>query len=114
MTKYIFKNRQKGKTIDLILMAKDCNGYIVVKDIRRASHVFAKAKELGIDINFPITFKEAEEYRGYNKNPNFYIDDAHELFNYVFAGGSVKAATFDMEDIELNITSKYQEYMEKK
>ena len=50
--------RRNGKTARLIKRANEENLYIVVADSRRAQEIAKMAREMGVDILFPITFKE--------------------------------------------------------
>lgn len=50
--------RQTGKTTKAIQLVADRNGYIVVKDGIEARRVFEQARDLGITINYPVTFSD--------------------------------------------------------
>lgn len=56
--KVIFSGRRSGKTTEIIRAAKGKNEYIVCFSERECHRVFEIAKQLKININFPITMRE--------------------------------------------------------
>ena len=72
--------RNEGKTTELILQAADLNGYIVCLSVREAASISQQAQEMGVNINFPITFREflERDYFGINIGV-FHIDNADML-----------------------------------
>lgn len=56
--KIISMPRGAGKTTELIKMAADYNGCIVCYGVENARHIANVAKNLGIKINYPLTFYE--------------------------------------------------------
>ena len=58
MTEIIVRGRQGGKTTELIRRAAETYGYIVCTDRRRARQIAEHAREMGLDIPFPLTADE--------------------------------------------------------
>lgn len=54
----ILRERCGGKTHEAIKIAAKENAYMVVHSKAFATHIFQEAKRIGLDIPFPITFKE--------------------------------------------------------
>lgn len=82
----IYKGRGKGKTTELIKMSAEKNLYILVADRNRQREVFNLARDLNMNILFPITI---EEYFKSNKLKNSFvntilIDDADDILQQIF------------------------------
>ena len=75
----IVRGRQQGKTVDIIRAAADYNGYIVCCSFAECSRVFYVAKELGVDIHFPISFSEFVDGRFGPFVKEFHIDNVDML-----------------------------------
>jgi len=80
--KIIYGGRKTGKTTALIEMCDEAtrNGelsYIVCGNVRNAQIIMQKAKEMGKDIPFPITYDEfmRHQYAGVNIK-KFFFDNA--------------------------------------
>jgi hypothetical protein len=74
--KVIASGRQTGRTTQLIQQAADEFLYVVCPTLDRANYVARKARELGLDIPNPMTWREFTEQRFYGKGINgFVIDD---------------------------------------
>lgn len=58
MTEIIVRARQGGKTTELIRRAAESGGYIVCTDQRRARQIAEHAREMGLNIPFPMTASE--------------------------------------------------------
>ena len=76
----VIRKRRFGKTTELIKKAAETKGYIVCINLNECSRVFAVSKEMGLDINFPISFDEflSKKYHGQGIK-NFLIDNADML-----------------------------------
>lgn len=76
-----------GKTTQLIHKAATEYLYIVCADRRRVDSIWSLARELVLDIPFPLTFEEfvGKRFQGRGIR-GFLIDDADELLQYL-AGG---------------------------
>lgn len=96
--KVYYKEKGKGKTTELIKTAVKDFLYMVVKDNERAHQVFRQAKEMGLDIPFPITFREFVNGRFYGSGVRgFAIDDVDMLVEYLARGRPVKAISLTKE-----------------
>tara|TARA_R110000822_G_scaffold128195_4_gene263891 strand:- start:961 stop:1341 length:381 start_codon:yes stop_codon:yes gene_type:complete len=78
--KVMLKARGKGKTHALIERAAIGGGYIVCRTRQDASRIGMMAREMELNILFPITYDDfvKERYLGANIS-EFYIDDADDL-----------------------------------
>ena len=56
--KKIIGGRGTGKSTELIRRSADTGNYIVVPTKRRANHLFKQAKDMGINIPYPVTWDE--------------------------------------------------------
>ena len=54
----IHRPRQAGKTTEIIKRAAEEFLYIIVVNRHEADRVFAQAKDMGLDIPFPVTIQE--------------------------------------------------------
>ena len=82
----IIKNRNEGKTSQLISLADNYNGYIVCADRDFVQHIMKIAKTTGKNINMPITFDEFVRKQYYGAGVDkFYIDNADLLLQYLTA-----------------------------
>jgi hypothetical protein len=87
--KIIAGKRRTGRTTELIKLAAKSEAnkevcYIVCCSQPEAYRIAQKAKELELNIGFPITYDEflREEYYGVNIH-HFYIDNAEDLLAYI-------------------------------
>lgn len=80
----IIMNRGYGKTTQLIKKSAKTSNYIVCQNQLEASRIQDEAQKLGLDIPFPITYREfiRHEYRGQNIN-GFLIDNLEYLLQYL-------------------------------
>jgi len=103
----IAKGRGMGKTSDLIIMSVNTGDYIVVKDHNTAINTANQARELGFNINFPLTFQEFLNHEWNGKRiSGFLIDDAEFLLLQFFSNEMppIHALTFTMETEKVWIT----------
>jgi hypothetical protein len=61
VTELIVRPRLGGKTTELICRAAEAGAYIVCTDTRRAQQVAQQARDLGLDIPFPLTVGEWQQ-----------------------------------------------------
>lgn len=85
----IASGRKTSRTTRLIEMSAEAEkrgeiNYIVCRDHRQAYAVSQKAKEMGLNIGFPLIFDEflKNSYHGVNIN-HFLIDDADQLLQSI-------------------------------
>lgn len=92
--KIIIKPRQTGRTTEMIKMAAEHNLYIVTTDRFRALNIAKMAKDLGLNILFPITVRELP-IQPNHATQEVLIDDADNVLERL-VGTRIKAIT--MED----------------
>lgn len=86
--------RCQGKTTKLIQMSHDTWTYILVADKRRQSSLFRQARNMGIDIPFPVTLDDymKNQFRG-SHIKRILIDDADDVLKALFYNLEIKAIT---------------------
>jgi hypothetical protein len=93
--------RRGGKTDALIRQCAKANGYIVVQNRKLAGEVSDRARVLGCDLNFPITFDEflsgAFDGRGVRE---LFIDDLDVLVARLARGTKVSAVSVTATAVE--------------
>lgn len=92
--KIIIKPRQTGRTTELIKMAAENNLYIVTTDRQRALYIDKMARELGLNIPFPITLRELPIYPYSSFIKEVLIDDADHVLEQC-VGVKIKAITME-------------------
>ena len=97
--KIIYEPIRMGKTVRLIKLANNYNGYIITRDINRCHEIMELSEKHNCKINFPLTFMEFINHDYYGKNIKcFHIDNADILLQYI-------AEHVKIESISLNIGS---------
>lgn len=96
--KVIYKGRGKGKTYDMIKIASENNGYILCSNVSQAQYIHELSKDIGLDINFPITYSELPLTKG-QRIDNILIDNA-EGFIERMVGKKVSAISITDEEVE--------------
>lgn len=97
--KVIHKERQTGKTAELIEIASREGGYIVCHSHAEAYRISKFAEESGKPILFPLTYDEYLSGAFHGKNIKaFYIDNVDFLLSTISRGVQVKAFTINKED----------------
>ena len=87
-----------GKTVELIKMADNYNGYIITMNQNSCDDIIELAKKHKCRINFPLTYEDLISGRFYGKGVNkFYIDNADYLIQYLAKGISIAAITLNKE-----------------
>ena len=78
--KIIYGDRHSGKTTELINMAHKRGGYIVCLNHNEAYRIAMVAREMGLNINFPLSYSEFL-LKQYNRMGiiEFYIDNVEML-----------------------------------
>lgn len=76
--------QRSGKTLKLIQLCAESNGYMVVKDHKEADRIARLAKSKGYVLNYPITYFEFinSQYLGKNCG-SLYIDNIELLLEYI-------------------------------
>ncbi len=83
---WIIKEREAGKTTELIKKSSETGYYIIVATRQHARNLFNLAKSMNINIPFPITveeyFRSDKLHGSYIKN--VLIDDVDEILKTIF------------------------------
>ena len=107
--KLILGDRQSGKTTELIKESARTRAYIVVSCKNEARNVFMSAKELGLNIPFPLTVAEViyESPSSYIFQKGILIDNLERilcrLFNYI----TINAATVDCTALIVGVMDNF-------
>lgn len=107
--KLILGDRQSGKTTELIKESARTGAYIVVSCRKEAHNVFGSAKELGLNIPFPLTVAEViyESPSSYIFQKGILIDNLERilcrLFNYI----TINAATVDCTALDVGVMDNF-------
>jgi hypothetical protein len=108
--KIISRPRGTGKTEMLIRMAAERFLYIVVASQERAYKLAAQARDMGLDIPFPITFGELldRHLHGPGMREGVLIDQADHLVEHLGmrAGVDIIACTVDAEKVTGEMTAR--------
>lgn len=94
----IIKERASGKTTELIKKSAETGDYIVCYSLDQATNIQFRAKEMGLNIPFPISFREFinGEY-GRNNIKGFLIDDLDCCLQQL-TNVPINAITMSIED----------------
>ena len=91
-----------GKTKKLIELAAKDFSYIVVRNAIIARSVAKRAREMGVNIPFPLTYDEFIKGKFYGRGiRGFMIDDVDALLWYLARGVKVKALSLDASSVKL-------------
>lgn len=101
----IIGKRGYGKTTKLIRRSSEENIYILTKDGLIAKRIAKMAKEMGLDIPYPVTVNEyflGDRFKGSSiRRDGLLIDDADEVLKCIFDGIPIKEITItDNNDID--------------
>lgn len=95
--KIISGGRQSGKTTAIIKRCAKEGGYIVCHSFDEAYRIHAKAKEMGLKINFPISFSEFIQGHYAKRIEKLYIDNVDMLIQRL-SSVPVDTITYTEED----------------
>ena len=93
--------RQYGKTTHLIRRSSDEWVYILTSNYPRASEIFNMAKNMNLDIPYPVTVDEylKSGFKGSSiTRDGILIDDADQILQMIFAGLPIKCITISDSD----------------
>ena len=95
----IIKGRREGKTTELIKMSHYTNTYILVANRDRVDEISNMAREMKLDIPFPVTVDEYFSSHGFQGSfiRNILIDDAEDVLKTVFSRVIIDAITLTKE-----------------
>jgi hypothetical protein len=76
----VCRSRRNGKTLEAIKKSAKTGSYLICRDQKECHRVAQVAREMGIDINFPISFDEFLKglYSG-RRIKGFVVDNADML-----------------------------------
>ena len=102
-TQLIIGGRGNGKTLHLIKRAHEEWLYILVRDPVTARNLFKHAKEMKLDIPFPITINEylrSGKLKGSSaRRDGILIDNINDIFLRLFDGVPVHEMTLDDHNV---------------
>lgn len=88
----IVRGRRSGKTTELIKLAAENFNYIVCRNHQSADMIAKQAREMGLDIPHPITFRELRDKRFSGRGmKGLMIDDADLLLQELAGAVPVEA-----------------------
>lgn len=97
--KIIAKPRRMGKTTEIIKRAAKDFGYIVCLSHAECHRIAKQAKELTLDIPFPLTFDEYIGGHFHGKGiKSFHIDNADWLLSIFSKGVPIETVTFNLRE----------------
>lgn len=97
--KLISGGRRSGKTTKLIYWAAETGGYIVCHSQEEARRISRAAKELGLDIRFPISYGElGSGTKGMVPEIPLGVDNAEMLLQYLLGPAKVEIATITEDE----------------
>lgn len=107
--KLILGDRQSGKTTELIKESARTGAYIVVSCRKEAHNVFRSAKELGLDILFPLTVTDiiSKYPSSYILQKGILIDNLEEIISHLFNYITIHAATVDCTTLEVGVMDNF-------
>ena len=98
MVKVICRPRGAGKTTELIKLSAKNHLYIVCKDMKETGRIAGVARNMDLQIPFPITFQEFIDGRFCPKGiKGFYIDNVEDLLSALARGVPVEAFSVTRE-----------------
>ena len=103
--KKIIGGRGTGKSTELIKRSANTGEYIVVSTKRRADHLFELAKDMGINIPYPVSCDELKSYSFIDGKSNLssgiLIDDVEDLLRHLFVGIPIEGITLTNNDVHI-------------
>lgn len=107
--KLIFGDRGSGKTTELIEESAKTGAYIVVPTRIRARNVFRSAKELGLNIPYPLTVNEMiyESPSSDIFQKGILIDNLESILCYLFDYITIHAATIDYTALDVGVMDNF-------
>ena len=101
-TEIIMAPRRGGKSRELIERSAQTGTYILVANSPRAHYLFEMARDLGLEIPFPVTVQEffrSDRFDGSSIRKNgIYIDDIEDVMAKFLAPICVKAVTLTISE----------------
>jgi len=93
----IVRPRGGGKTTEIIKHAAKNFSYIVCMSVKECDRVAAQAREMKVDIPFPITFQELTESRWHPAGVKSLAIDNAEMLLQQLCRGKMSAFTINSE-----------------
>lgn len=97
MTDIIVGSRGSGKSTELIKMSAETGLYILTGTKSQAEYLFNQARELGLNIPFPVTWEDYVKGRlqgTYIQKDGVLIDEASHILSRALQGIPIKAVTW--------------------
>lgn len=97
--KIISKSRRMGKTTEIIKIAAENNSYIICPTHNDCIQIANRAREMGLDIPFPLTIDEFRNER-WNAHgiKSFCVDDADKIIQMMAKGVPVTAISVNEDN----------------
>lgn len=95
----IIRGRRNGKTAELIKRSAATRTYILTTTELRARNIFAQARNMGLDIPFPVTIDDYFSSHGFAGSyiKKVYMDDEDEVLRHIFNRVEIEAVTITDE-----------------
>lgn len=95
----IIRGRGNGKTVELIKRSAATQTYILTANKQRAHAVFWQAREMGLNIPYPVTIDDYFSTHGFTGSfiKSVYVDDADEVLKRIFYRVNIEAVTMTDE-----------------
>jgi hypothetical protein len=103
MTELILGSRGSGKTTELIKRSAASGLYILTGTKKQADCIFDRAKRMGYDIPYPVTWSKFknDHFRDSSiRRDGLLIDEAGWLLSYIFKGVPIEAVTWTKYEIK--------------
>lgn len=113
--KLVTGGRRSGKTSELIRIAHEEGLYILAADRHRADCIFKQAREMGLDILYPVTPKETiRAFTGYRSYRNPYkigvgkiiVDDVQDVLSHIL---EIEVRAMSVNVMDKDITSLHDD-----
>lgn len=107
--KLIFGDRGSGKTTELIKESAKTGAYIVVSTRNRARNVFRSAKELGLNIPYPLIIDDVihESQSSDIFQKGILIDNLEEIVCHLFNYITIHAAMVDCTALDIGVMNNF-------
>ncbi|MDD5708778.1 MAG: hypothetical protein PHR35_22920 [Kiritimatiellae bacterium] len=96
--KILVQPPRSGKTMAMIRMADDFNGYIVCRSQRDAYRIAELARNMGARIHFPVTYDEVDRHQYHAGGVHrFWFDGADDYLRARFPDVEIAGLTLTEE-----------------
>lgn len=96
--KVIVRSRQAGKTTEAIKLAGEKYAYIVCPDVQQVRFIEKLARDMGIKIPLPLTWREFVEKHYYGAGVKGFVIDNLDQCLQSMTSVNIEAVTFNEDD----------------